>query len=224
MASIFASKFYKANPNKINGALNDPNNRGLVMQLTSYLSKEDQDRLKQIVREEEAKEEQAQMKAENIENQMPEDEMGGGGASSPSRSGGGRLGGGAPASFSPSGDSLSDDFMDAEEKLGGEEPTVIDEPDPDADVSSSTKISAATELHEDFNEQTFMDLLNSKDNQDVRRVDFNENEIWAYYLDTTNLNTVMEDAISTVTKKYDFIEFNRLARMANAIVFTFKQA
>ena len=231
MASIFASRFYAANQTKIATAVNDPKNRELVQQVASYLSKEDQAKLASMIkeeREEATAEEAAERSVEDTP--MSPEASPRGGSHSPMSFGHSNMGGG------------SSDFGDLSEDLGdlpdADEP--IDLPDTDTpansedvDLESSTKIYqmgdnkviAATQATEELTEDSIQKLLEEKGAEGVRRVDFlDDGEIWIYYLDTTNLNNIMEAAISAVTNKYKFIEFNRLARTSNAIVFTFKQA
>lgn len=64
-------------------------------------------------------------------------------------------------------------------------------------------------------------LLNFKDTTiGVNRILSKENELWIYYNDDVNLNNVMGDVIETLNASgYSYLEFNRLARSDNAIVF-----
>jgi hypothetical protein len=64
-------------------------------------------------------------------------------------------------------------------------------------------------------------MLNFKDStQGVNRILVKENEMWIYYNDDMNLNNVMGDVIETLNAAdYSYLEFNRLARSDNAIVF-----
>lgn len=64
-------------------------------------------------------------------------------------------------------------------------------------------------------------LLNmSADTSGVTRVSIRDNELWIYYNDKTNLNNVMSLAIDALmAASYYYLEFNRLARTDNAMVF-----
>lgn len=54
----------------------------------------------------------------------------------------------------------------------------------------------------------------------VTRVAVKDDEVWCYYNDSVNLNEVMVEAIDLISKAgYSYLEFNRLARSDNAIVF-----
>lgn len=64
-------------------------------------------------------------------------------------------------------------------------------------------------------------LLNFKDStKGVNRILVKENELWIYYNDDINLNNVMAQVIETLNASgYTYLEFNRLARSDNSIVF-----
>lgn len=63
--------------------------------------------------------------------------------------------------------------------------------------------------------------LNAReDTQGVSRVTLQDRELWIYYQDKINLNNVMEPAIAVLNAaNFNHLEFNRLARTQNAIVF-----
>lgn len=70
--------------------------------------------------------------------------------------------------------------------------------------------------------QDIKGILNAlEDTKGVQRVGIkNENELWIYYNDSINLNNVMGPVIEELNKPgYTYLEFNRLARSDNAIVF-----
>ena len=102
------------------------------------------------------------------------------------------------------------------------------------DISESAKISgdsvnAAKALYtnaektHDFKSDCdiIKGTLNSrKDTSGVIRTTVKDSELWLYYNDSINLNTVMAQVIDIVSAAgYDYLEFNRLARSDNAIVF-----
>lgn len=64
-------------------------------------------------------------------------------------------------------------------------------------------------------------MLNFKDSTcGVNRILCKENELWIYYNDDVNLNNIMADVIELLNAaNYTYLEFNRLARSDNAIVF-----
>lgn len=59
----------------------------------------------------------------------------------------------------------------------------------------------------------------------VRYVSVKNEEVWIYYNDDVNLNKVMEPVIAALRSAgYAYLEFNRLARSNNAIVFQINQS
>lgn len=62
-------------------------------------------------------------------------------------------------------------------------------------------------------------LNNSSETKGVSRTSIKDDELWIYYEDSINLNKVMADAIETIYTFGYGLEFNRLARSDNAIVF-----
>lgn len=69
---------------------------------------------------------------------------------------------------------------------------------------------------------SIMGLLNADaETSGVIRAAITDSELWLYYNDNTNLNNVMESVISRLNSaSYTTLEFNRLARSNNAMVFT----
>ena len=65
-------------------------------------------------------------------------------------------------------------------------------------------------------------LLNAReDTAGCVRVQVKGEELWMFYNDKINLNNLMEDVISLMNASgYTYLEFNRLARTDNAIVFS----
>lgn len=60
----------------------------------------------------------------------------------------------------------------------------------------------------------------SDDTAGVSRIAVKENEMWIYYNDDINLNSIMTDVIERLnTCGYTYLVFNRLARSNNAIIF-----
>lgn len=59
-----------------------------------------------------------------------------------------------------------------------------------------------------------------KETQGVSRVLIKDSELWIYYNDSINLNNVMGNVIESLNAaNYYYLQFNRLARSDNAIVF-----
>lgn len=90
-------------------------------------------------------------------------------------------------------------------------------------LEEPTSAEASTQVHA----TTLSDLtvlkgtLNSRaETAGVNRIGEKENELWIYYNDDVNLNDIMVDVIEYLTTgDYQQLEFNRLARSDNAIVF-----
>ena len=104
------------------------------------------------------------------------------------------------------------------------------------DVEQSTKISghsvnSATTLYNNDSTHSVLTMssvaevlkgtLNSRqDTAGVIRAKVKENELWLHYNDLVNLNTVMVPVIEFMNAAgYNYLNFNRLARSENAIVF-----
>lgn len=97
-------------------------------------------------------------------------------------------------------------------------------------VDSATQVTASCgvslpriDVTDDMNNQveSIKGTLNSQQlTCGVTRVAVKNDEVWCYYNDSVNLNEVMVEAIDLVSKAgYSYLEFNRLARSDNAIVF-----
>lgn len=97
-------------------------------------------------------------------------------------------------------------------------------------VDSSQSIDSATVLYNndvsgtqvpELNTEVLKGDLNSTDDtHGVSRIQIRDQELWIYYNDTVNLNDIMEAVIEKlIARTYSYLEFNRLARKNNAIVF-----
>lgn len=192
---------------KINSALKDPLNQELVMQLTSYL--DDEYKTKNTNSDEpEDTEETEKNPSQVVKHHKPADSA-------------------TPFSLSPSlnlDDSL-DDLKNEEESAenasnGVEEVTdeIAEEPSESTeDVESSTDINDVDILSED----SIKENLNlSSECKGVSRVAIKNNELWIYYSDSVNLNSVMDSVISKLeSENNNLLQFSRLARSENAMVF-----
>lgn len=68
-------------------------------------------------------------------------------------------------------------------------------------------------------------LNHSSDTAGVARIEVKNHELWIYYSDETNLNSIMTDVIESLNNVgYTYLSFNRLARSNNAIVFEIAQS
>ena len=137
----------------------------------------------------------------------------------------------APMSIADRFSSLSDKFdesNDESESEVSEEVTEesIEEPvEEQPELESSTKIAesaiTATTNVNVVDLDSLLGTLNVKDDTNgAVRVKSIDNEVWIYYNDKVNLNNIMEAVIKTLSQSgYVNLEFNRLARSENAIVF-----
>ena len=217
MKSIFASKMFinSTRQAKICAAMTSPINVELVKQLQEYLDEE-------------------YIPAEPVHVDKPEKEA----APTPSThtssapaSGGPRGGGNAPA---PSLSEKHGDDLAAEENDAANNAPVADiadtsntETEPTAEsATSTTKQSVMSSTC--FNKTTLVTdikgMMNVRaDTAGATRVSFKgEDEMWIYYADDVNLNNILSQVIETINSAgLTYLEFNRLARSDNAVVFTF---
>ncbi len=216
LEAIFASKLYRASSrqSELKAAMNNPMNKELVTQLQSYLDPE----YRKLKEKSDFVERSAEDHQEAEENFLD------------AKTGGGGLGGAPHSGPAP------EDFSD---------PTTVENPDVSSDPSSEEPLedgSADTdEASEETNSSTrirksavkanscidatdyasLVPALNARDDtKGATRYRIKDNELWVYYDDSVNLNTVMAPVIDYMNAaSFDKAEFNRLARSDNAIVF-----
>lgn len=228
VSAIFASKLYQVSNRKdrIHSAYMNPLNAELVQQIDSYVSPKYQ----KMLREEEDAEQAAntsEVEDESVSNTSP---GGASGSSSFSGGGGGPFSGGG--SFSGSDEDLPGMVTDepgSDESRSDSTGTNTDAPEPDSSetvsdesVEQSTVIaSRCTEKDAALEVETIKGSLNVKEETaGVSRIRVKDKELWIYYQDTVNLNNVMSSVIETMNALgYTYLEFSRLARSDNAIVF-----
>lgn len=246
MKAIFACKLYKSSKrkDKINAAIQNPVNSELVSQLAEYLDEEYQPT---AVPKADSKDFSDLPSGESDD--LASDSSFDSPASSHSGSSGSFHGGdlsnipddpiyedGELVGYEDESESeSSDDGLDSRNDspdVSDEE--VVDVPeeefiDTDMDSASDT-VEESTEIIDSSDEgiqvtQEVVDqvksiLNNEVDTAGVSRASLKDNELWLYYEDSVNLNNVMVAVIELLTSSgYDYLEFNRLARSANAIVF-----
>lgn len=224
--AIYASKLYRSSPrkDKIEAAFDNPINSELVGQLATALDEQYQTP-DYLVKEKEPKVEEepkgtAAPAAEDTSD-----------TSAPPLGSGGH--GGPP----PSPDTDISESEDETDSDSEGEPTAEDTssgdlpPAPDfSNIEESTLTNKApikgSLMRDPFkNMRQVADqikgMLNFKDStHGVNRILCKENELWIYYNDDVNLNNVMADVIEILNAaSYSYLEFNRLARSDNAIVF-----
>lgn len=121
-------------------------------------------------------------------------------------------------------DESSDDSVDSidSEQLDDQSKSddTIDDKSSDDEVESSEAITAVVEDELDINQ--LKSILNDSSSltYGVSRISERKNEVWVYYNDDINLNPMLSDIIYAVeSSKFKNLEFNRIARSDNAVVF-----
>ena len=110
-------------------------------------------------------------------------------------------------------DSLFSDSLDTSDES-------VDEDTSDENVESSEAITAVVEDELDINQLKSILNESSSLTYGVSRISERNNEVWVYYNDDVNLNPMLSDIIYTVeSSKFKNLEFNRIARSDNAVVF-----
>lgn len=238
MASIFSCKLFKAHKNrdKVVAALTNPVNVELTEQVASLIDDKD---LQVLI--DKSKQMQSQSNNKSEKSEKSEDK-------STSKEGTPHISmkKPSPSTFIPKGFedsnseeaedvSLPDDTeMDVDDSNTESVPTedaknTEDAPDDTnsaSNLGSTTSVTAGASVQDPSNDistipSQIKSLLNmSADTAGVTRVSIRDNELWIYYNDKTNLNNVMPLAIDALmAASYYYLEFNRLARTDNAMVF-----
>ena len=222
MNAIFASKLFRssARQDKIRAALADPVNMELVQQLRSYLDEPYQKMGLMDAQSEEPKTDTFEAPAEGeAEESSSASESS---SSAPSHNS-------APSHVSgPSSDPIDIPGLSIEDETCSEEPPASEPAEPssnEASVPSEEPVAESTRITSSTNVQDTIEQLKGSINMrqetcGVNRILKKEDEIWIYYEDKVNLNNVMGPVIELVNALgYSNLEFNRLARSDNAIVF-----
>lgn len=218
VSAIFASKLYQASSRKdrIHSAYMNPLNAELVQQIDSYVSPKYQKLLEP--------EEQEPEDPQNLDTANTGEE-GGGSSSGSSYSGGGGSsfsGGDIPGMITDEPDDSSGDDVETEDVDVEPAENESSEPEVEESVEQSTVIaSSCTEKDAALEVDTIKGSLNVKEETSgVTRIRVKDKELWIYYQDSINLNSVMPNVIDTMNALgYTYLEFSRLARTDNAIVF-----
>lgn len=220
---IFSSKLFAVSSRKaeIRAAANNPINQNLMQQLSTALDKsyqkaeylldeEDQEKLRK------EQTESAEPEVEETEESEVTEETG---AEPKEHS--------APPA-KPS--NLHSKFKEAEKNMSEDEPSETAEGAPTDTGSVDTKMEAATDIDNGIEDNGIQDtksiadsvkaaLNDNAETAGVSRTAVKDDELWVYYEDSINLNKVMASAIETLNTLGYGLEFNRLARSDNAIVF-----
>lgn len=220
---IFSSKLFAVSSRKaeIRAAASNPINQNLMQQLSTALDKsyqkaeylldeEDQEKLRK------EQTESAEPEVEETEESEVTEETG---AEPKEHS--------APPA-KPS--NLHSKFKEAEKSMSEDEPSETAEGTPTDTGSVDTKMEAATDIDNGIEDNGIQDtksiadsvkaaLNDNTETAGVSRTAVKDDELWVYYEDSINLNKVMASAIETLNTLGYGLEFNRLARSDNAIVF-----
>lgn len=193
---------------KIRAAAQDPMNVELVKQLAAYLDKDYQ------------KPEYINPKA--LQDKAPEPTASKDDTSPDAES---EFNAGRPSGH-PMSSPSSTPFTDAvieDEADQGDMDLADDDNDTNVAEPPSEEISEATDVESDMTKdyQQLKSILQSSDSTaGVSRIATKGNEVWIYYIDRINLNNIMGNVVDTLAQHhYDELDFNRLARMDNAMVF-----
>lgn len=208
---IYSCKMYKNSKNKdqIVATLQDPTNAELVVQLQSYLDPQYRKK-KPTKHNDNILDDQSKVHDNDIDDP---DSVHQRTKSTPD--------------LSHSAASFSENHVDDLSTDPGYESGVDEPKDPDDDVAQelnnddvTSSISASTAV-ETLQPDSIKGLLNaSDDTSGVNRILVKGEELWIYYEDKKNLNNIMGPAIELLNSaNYTCLEFNRLARTDNAIVF-----
>ena len=201
---------------RILSALDNPVNLELVKQFASYLDKEYRTEDNLVHEEARKSESHGQAETPNMgeSERMP--------MSTPHSSGG--SGGSLFDQFNDLSEELPEDNIDVTDTESESEETV-EEPESESTEASTViggeTISASESPIHELDLDSLIGTLNIADETTgVSRAKKINNEVWIYYNDKINLNNIMESVISTLSRAgYSTLEFNRLARSENAIVF-----
>ena len=221
MEAIFSCKLYKGSTRKaaIRAALENPINQELVVQLKKYLDPDDLGELMKNQIAQEQENDQAATEAQAVEGDESEiiatPEQTVVQVSSIEHTG---VADNLPATDADIDDNVTE-IPNADEATDPvEEEEVVDDVESAtalAELDSSSQVSQLPSL------DTVKGQLNAKDSTSgvVRTRNIND-ELWVYYDDKKNLNTLMGDVIESLQAAGFYnLEFNRLARTENAIVF-----
>ena len=227
MTSIFESKIFASlsqeRKDKIRAAYLNPVNVELVQQLSSYLDEPVEEKISEVDNKDETK--PTENKNESFEDNSFENRE----SHTSSHT----------SKTLPSMNKLSDKLEDeegfTEEPVSDTEPknkSTKEESEPSVEPSvepSQTSVIDKTEASIDIKAccnipqidlDTIKGTLNAREETTgVTQIRRRENEIWIYYGDKVNLNNILPTTIDIITYIDPRLEFNRLARSNNAIVF-----
>lgn len=207
---IYSSKLYKASSrkDKIRANINNPINVELVQQIADYVDANEPKQLDTKVNE----------PSESVVKRSDHP--------APNRSA-------DKINYSSESDVSPSDDIEPMPGLIADDKTISDEPQPaQPEDESAEEINESEKLTDDTVQGvegicSSIDINQIKDElndspltEGVIRVANKAREIWVYFNDNTNLNDIMVNVIDSIFSRYGAqLEFNRLARSENAMVF-----
>lgn len=249
MKSIYASKLYKASKHKdkIHSAINDPLNVELVQQLKEYLDEPEEAEVETKVPEVSEVEDKSNSEntstRENKSSGVSVTKSSSPTSTSPSSGDNAEAESDKESSESKEEKPVKEDSQDKKQDTlemkksrsfhSPKKSESKDEDSTESNVEESVTVESATVLyqqpvqaghccHGDFiDPDAIKGTLNVReDTKGVSRIFIKDDELWIYYQDKINLNSVMEPVIVVLNGTgFTNLEFNRLARTENAIVF-----
>lgn len=215
MNAILASKLYKTSryKAKIDSALADPVNQELVTQLSSYLDDDTIDTLKSMTPDT-SSDSETDLDTNNDDQSTTSSDKTNSPPSPPS------YGQHSGSSLSGRADEFTNDFSDTDDNGGSDNADVDNEPaGSDDSVESAEDIAERPVLS---NSDEIMAMLNDNPTTSgINRIASKGNETWIYYNDSINMNDILTNVIECLhVDGCQDLEFNRLARSDNAVVFT----
>lgn len=220
-SAIMASKMFKSSPRKkrILAALEDPINKELLVQLDEYLDDEYKGLTNAPTPEEDAQRvDDTEQEESGKPMQKFEDTRG----ARPNRR--------EPMPFTenPTGEfdlvetEVEDESDETQDRGTVENSTSVNGSPIKASFSGGIVDGFSYEAQINNLAAELKGSLNARqDTAGVTRVRVKDDEIWMYYGDSVNLNTVLPNVIDLLNAAcYNYVQFNRLARTDNAIVFT----
>lgn len=225
---IYASKMFRSSKNKdhIRAAVSNPVNAELVKQLSSYLDLPEKDDENENKVTEDVKEVNTKDTSEETSEEVNVDVK-------PEHKISDHLSEPMPAERVDDKNRENSETESTEENTSNEETQEEKKTqEEDSDVAETTSVSGQSiqaseciECEKAKDLSIVKDALNTReDTQGVTRTNVNNNELWIYFDDKKNLNDIMTNVIDYfIAAGYSYLEFNRLARSDNAMVFLIKQ-
>ena len=208
---IYSCKMYKNSKNKdqIVATLQDPTNAELVVQLQTYLDPQYRKKKKPDKPDDNDPNIEPKVNDDAVDEMDPVDN--GPKSARPT----------FPSAASFSSNHPDDLSTDPEPQPTVDDATTDDRAEQDNQNDDVTSSISASTVIETLQPDSIKGLLNSsEDTSGVNRILVKGEELWIYYEDKKNLNNIMGPAIELLNSaNYACLEFNRLARTDNAIVF-----